>query len=379
MSIRNLAFFSVFALESILTPLSLSENFQPSTSPVHAGHTRATITATRPQPSSLPSPSEPSHTTAFHPTYGYGVVDAARAVSQAQGEAVYPAVANRGGVDWGVELINAPEAWQQGHTGQDVIVAVIDTGVDYTHPDLQANIWVNQGEIAGNGRDDDGNGYVDDMHGYDFVDQDAEPMDETSRFNRGHGTHVAGAIAAQNNTLGMTGVAPDAQIMVIRVLDKFSKGTGEQIATGIRYATANGADVINLSLGFYSPKVDAAIHEAKAQGITVVMAAGNEAMPQPAPPADLAQDAVGIAVGAINARQELSPFSNRAGAKPIRYVVAPGVDIYSTLPGNTYTKMAGTSMATPYVSGVVAIIKGANPDLTPDEIMQLIIESADPM
>ncbi len=121
---------------------------------------------------------------------------------------------------------------------------MVDTGVDYTHPDLDGNIWTNSREIAGNGVDDDGNGYVDDVHGWDFVGNDNAPLDAD-----GHGTHVSGTIAAENNGVGITGVAYNAKIMPVRVLDENGSGTNAAIAAGIRYAADNGARVINLSLG----------------------------------------------------------------------------------------------------------------------------------
>ena len=287
----------------------------------------------------------------FSPDFGYGLVDAAEAVSRATGGGAYEAIPDQGGNDWGLEQINAPEAWEQGYTGKDVVVAVIDTGVDYTHEDLDANIWVNAKEIPNNGIDDDGNGYIDDVRGFDFAGNDNDPMDETSLFNPGHGTHVAGTIAAEDNGIGVTGVAPNAKIMPIRVLNELGEGNEDDIAAGIRYAADNGADVINLSLGGASSIViDEAIHYAEAKGLTVVMAAGNEGAPQPSSPADLAGD-VGLAVGAVDVNNEMGDFSNRAGLNPIDYVVAPGVEVRSTMPGNTYGDLDGTSMASPHVAG----------------------------
>jgi subtilisin family serine protease len=127
----------------------------------------------------------------------------------------FPALPDLGGTNWALDVINAPEVWNQNITGNGIVVAVVDSGVDYTHPDLDGNIWRNAGEIAGNGIDDDRNGYIDDIRGWDFVASDNNPMDLD--FD-GHGTHIAGAIAAERNNFGITGVAPNAKIMPVRVL-----------------------------------------------------------------------------------------------------------------------------------------------------------------
>ncbi|MBD1867940.1 pre-peptidase C-terminal domain-containing protein [Cyanobacteria bacterium FACHB-471] len=152
-------------------------------------------------------------TSVFNPIYGYGLVNAAAAVARAVGQAPLSDVTNLGGNNWGNDLVNAPEVWARGYTGGDVVVAVIDTGVDYGHTDLNDNVWVNAGEVACNGIDDDRNGYIDDVRGWDFIGRDNNPTDED-----GHGTHVAGTISGENNTFGVTGVAYNARIMPVRVL-----------------------------------------------------------------------------------------------------------------------------------------------------------------
>ena len=177
-----------------------------------------------------------------------------------------------GRADWNVNSIQAPEVWNAGFTGEGITVAVIDTGVDLTHPDLVDNLWTNVGEIAGDGIDNDGNGFVDDVFGWDFVSHDASPNDA-----HGHGTHVAGTIAAGNNGRGTTGIAYGADIMPIRVLGNDGSGSSLDVAAGIRYAVDNGADVINLSLGGgYSSTIDAALQYAEANDVFVVAASGNE-------------------------------------------------------------------------------------------------------
>lgn len=308
----------------------------------------------------------------YSSNYGYGMVDAASAVAAALAQAPFISVPDLGGNNWNLDQINAPEVWAQGYTGQNVIVAVIDSGVDQTHPDLAANIWRNAGEIPDNGLDDDGNGYIDDVSGWDFIDQDNTPTDR-----HGHGTHVAGTIAAVKNEFGITGVAYDARIMPIRVLDDEGYGTWSGIAAGIYYAVNKGANVINLSLGGsgYSPEIAAAVQYATEQGTVVVMASGNEGQYQPSFPANLAYQ-WGLAVGAVNHSNQVASFSNDAGFIPTNYIVAPGVDIYSTLPSNSYQSYTGTSMATPHVTGVAALILSANPTLRSAEVIDLLTKNA---
>jgi hypothetical protein len=303
--------------------------------------------------------------------YGYGLVDAGAAVAGAIGESPFANVRNLGRNNWDLNMINAPEVWAQGYTGQGVVVAVVDTGVDYTHRDLANNIWVNSGEVADNGIDDDGNGYIDDVRGWNFVGSDNNPMDLN-----GHGTHVAGTIAAENNRFGTTGVAYNATIMPVRVLSSDGDGNRENIANGIRYAVDNGANVINLSLGGgYSSEIQDAIEYAASLGSVVVMASGNEGSTQPIAPAASANQ-FGIAVGAVDINRAIASFSNQAGLPVLNYVVAPGDNIYSTAPGNSYRYLSGTSMATPHVSGVVALMLSANPDLTPADVASLITQNA---
>jgi hypothetical protein len=308
----------------------------------------------------------------FNSTYGYGLVNAAAAVARSINQSTFTDVPNLGGNNWGNDMVNAPEVWARGYTGRGVVVAVVDTGVDYTHADLNDNIWVNTREIPGNGIDDDGNGYVDDVRGWDFVSGNNNPMD-----GNGHGTHVAGTIAAENNGTGTTGVAYNARIMPVRVLGNDGSGSYSGVARGIRYAAANGADVINLSLGGnYNSEVESAIQYAASLGSIVVMAAGNASQSQPGYPARHATQ-WGLAVGAVDSNRRIANFSNRAGSNSaLRYVVAPGANIYSTLPNNRYGSLSGTSMATPHVAGVVALMLSANPNLTHTQVRDILTGSA---
>ena len=304
---------------------------------------------------------------------GYGLVNAAAAVGEITGQSRFTKAANLGSAtSWDLDAIAASQAWNQGYTGQGVVVAVVDTGVDSKHIDLDNNIWSNPKEIPGNGLDDDGNGFVDDVRGWDFVNKDNDPMDL-----QGHGTHVAGTIAAENNGVGITGVAYNAKIMPVRVLDASGQGLNTNIAAGIRYAADNQADIINLSLGSSvpSPEITQAIRYAFEKGSVVVTAAGNDGDATPDYPARYATH-FGITVGAVNSNKNMAGFSDRAGTIPLDYVVAPGVNIYSTLPGNTYGFESGTSMAAPHVSGVVALLLSANPNLSPVMVERILTETA---
>jgi len=305
---------------------------------------------------------------------GYGLVNAAKAVAGALNQTPFADVPTFGGAnDWGVNLVNAPEAWARGYTGQGVVVAVLDTGVDRNHADLAGNIWTNAGEIANDGLDNDGNGYVDDVYGWNFANGNNNTLDG----NR-HGTHVAGTIAAANNGFGATGVAYNSRIMPVKVLSDSGSGSYSGVAQGIRYAVDNGADVINMSLGGGSTVsvVQSALQYASSRGVIVVMAAGNAGAAQPGYPASNATS-WGLAVGAVNSSNQMASFSNRAGSNSsMRYVTAPGVRVYSTLPNGGYGFLNGTSMAAPHVAGVVALMLNANPNLTDAQVRQIITATA---
>ena len=356
------------------------------------GNTNYNLTLSTTTTAASITPPDNQSTHSFDPRFGYGLVDAAAAVARALGVSSLPKVPDLGGNLWPRDLINAPEVWQKGITGKGVIVALIDSGIDYNHPDLKNNIWNNLGENgldsmgqnkATNGIDDDGNGYVDDYHGWDFIGNDNDPID-----TNGHGTHNAGTIAANGKTF--KGVAPDATIMPIRILDQNGVGdTGNEVKA-IRYAVNNGAKVINLSVGgaYFNQQEADAIKYAEDNGVVVVSASGNKSLSQPDYPSRLA-DQYGLAVGSIQQDQKISSFSNRAGSTPINYVVAPGGDagltgngeIYSTAPlsfPSPYRYLSGTSMAAPSVAGVVALVEQANPSLTPSQIEKIIADTANP-
>jgi subtilisin family serine protease len=304
----------------------------------------------------------------YNSVSGYGLINAASAVAQAAGQSTFSDVPNLGGNNWGLDQVKAPEAWAKGYTGKGVVVAVLDTGVDYNHVDLKDNIWTNPNNDAAQG-------YANDIHGWNFVDNNNNVLD-TSQI--GHGTHVAGIIAGENNNFGVTGVAYDAKIMPVKVLDNSGTGSYSSITKGIYYAVDHGANVINLSLGGAYPNssLESAIKYASSKGVVVVMAAGNDGDSTPDYPATYAKN-WGLTVGAVDQNKNLADFSNHAGSDSLAYVTAPGVNVYSTIPGNKYTTYSGTSMATPYVTGVVALMLSANHNLTDAQVRQIVTQTGE--
>ena len=257
------------------------------------------------------------------------------------------------------DAMGTETAWRQ-TTGADVTVAIVDSGVDLGHPDLAPNLWTNPGEIPGNGVDDDGNGYVDDVHGYDFVDGDADPQDEN-----GHGTHVAGIVGARGgNGIGGSGVAWRARLMAVRVLDDQARGSTAAVAQGIHYAVDNGARIVNLSLAGPTATADLeeAVRYAQDHGVLIVAAAGNagaDLASTPTYPAALPEDNV-LGVAATAQGGVLSSVSDYG---PGADVAAPGEQILSTALGGGYEWRTGTSMAAPHVTGALVLLAAARPDL----------------
>ncbi len=266
---------------------------------------------------------------------------------------------------WGPAAIGLPALWNQPKvTTKRPVIAIIDTGVDIEHPDLAANIWTNEKEVNGaDGEDDDNNGFVDDIHGYDFVNQTGKMAD----YN-GHGTHCAGiAAAVGDNGIGITGANPDALIMPVAVMQSDGSGDIATIIKGIDYATANDADVISMSLGFYpdlyGPPISfqQALAKAYAKAV-IVAAAGNDRRPVDGHPMFPAAYEFVLGIQASqNAIGNLAGFSNFDGTGPIfSYIgynyelTAPGVDVLSTFPKGRYRKMSGTSMACPLVAGAIS-------------------------
>ncbi len=282
---------------------------------------------------------------------------------------------------YGMNQIDAPEAWNKTTGSDSVVVGVIDTGVDYTHPDLVGNIWTNPGEIAGNGIDDDGNGFVDDVHGFDFVNNDGDPMDDNH-----HGTHVAGTIAAQgNNGRGVSGVAWNTSIMALKFLSASGAGYTSDAVRAINYATMMRTQygvnirVLNNSWGGggYSGSLEAAIQASEQADILFVAAAGNDGTNNDASPHYPSNYYVNnvISVAATDQNDNLASFSNY-GASTVD-IAAPGVGIYSTIAGGYYASFSGTSMAAPHVAGAAALAFAYDPDATAAEVKDAILGGGD--
>ncbi len=262
--------------------------------------------------------------------------------------------------------------------GQNVIVAVLDTGVDYNHPALTRNIYTNSREVPNNGLDDDGNGFIDDVHGYDFDAKDGDPMDGDQ-----HGTHCAGIIGgAPDARTGAVGVAPGVKIMPVRIIGSEARGFLSNAAAGIKYAVDNGARVLSnswrvyRSWGTFDPSepnlalLRAAIEYAGSKGAIFVAASGNESLNMntglerdPLFPAGFTGLSNMVVVAASDSRGAMASFSNY-GDKYVS-VAAPGADIISTVPGGSFQSMSGTSMATPLVAGALA--RGLSGSFVPSE------------
>jgi subtilisin family serine protease len=277
--------------------------------------------------------------------------------------------------------IDAPEAWSVTTGSDSVTVAVIDTGIDYSHPDLSSQIWINPGEncpgCRTDGIDNDGNGYVDDWRGWDFANGDNDPMDDN-----GHGTHVAGTIgAAGNNGVGVAGVNWHVRLMPLKFISAGGTGTTADAVSAVLYAADKGATVLNNSWGGddYSQALADAITVADTHGALFVAAAGNSGTDNdsmPTYPASYALPNV-LTVAATDNSDQLAYFSN-VGRKSVD-LGAPGLNIYSTWPGGTYQYMSGTSMAAPHVSGAAALAKAAFPSASGVGLKALLLESVDPL
>lgn len=279
-------------------------------------------------------------------------------------------LANGNGLNSG---IGTPRVWNLTTGSSSVTVGVVDTGIDASHPDLAGNMWTNSGEIAGNGVDDDGNGVVDDARGWDWVDNDSDPADLN-----GHGTHVAGTIGAKgNNSHGVAGVSWDVRLMPLRVLDASGSGWTSDVAAAFAYAGRMGVDVVNASLAGPSPSVALLDAISSSPDTLFVVAAGNSSTnvdvtasyPCSYPLPNI------ICVAATNQANQLSSYSN-FGTGSVD-LAAPGDGILSTWPGGLYNVMTGTSMATPHVAGVAALLQARHPGSTPATVKNAILSGAE--
>ncbi len=283
--------------------------------------------------------------------------------------------------DNGVSVNSAYHQFGTSNTNE-VIVAVVDTGVDIDHEDLKEVIWTNNKEIPGNGIDDDGNGYIDDVHGINTLVRDAQgkaTVDVTDTHS--HGTHVSGTIAAkQNNNIGIAGIASHVKIMPIRTVPNEGDETDVDVAEAFIYAAKNGAKIINCSFGKSSNEGKHLIPDtlkfiAEKYGVLVIAAAGNDSSDidrHPTYPASFDNDNL-LIIASTSSSGGMSYFSNygKVGVD----VAAPGSDVYSTVPGNKYDNMSGTSMATPTTVGVAAEILSHHPNLSYLQLKDVIINS----
>jgi len=276
------------------------------------------------------------------------------------------------------QVIQMQDAWEISTGSHDIVIAVLDTGVDVNHPDLKDNIWTNKGEIPGNNKDDDGNGYVDDIHGWNFGagDNRVTPTRKSSLV-AGHGTEVAGVIAAAgNNGKGVSGVNWHSSIMALRMSSDF---TSKEVAAALDYAAANGARVVNMSFGAdeFGPEGDrlvkTAIDNAFAKGVLLVASAGNSDSSRPNFPAAYYNV---MAVASTNGEDTKTGHSTFGLWVDI---AAPGTDIVTTDLGGEYIATAGTSFSSPYVAAVAALLFAHRPQLTHLQARAILENTTDPL
>jgi len=291
------------------------------------------------------------------------------------------------------EMINLAPTWSNASTvNKEVVVAVLDSGVDIDHPDLASNIWVNTGEIPGDGLDNDQNSYIDDIHGWDFVSSDNDPHpDVTGEYDYtavNHGTVVAGVLAATANGNGIVGINPQAKIMALKILDKKGVGNTLVLSQAIQYAVENGADIINLSLvgTTYDDSLKNAIRDAYNNGVMIIAASGNEGRQGVSlnvtphyPVCDIDSVNRVFGVAAVDESRKLAIYSNY-GSNCID-ISAPGSKFYSTVYNDESNEKfvayyqggwSGTSVAAPIISGTASLIKMNFPYLRPYDIYEVM-------
>ncbi len=277
------------------------------------------------------------------------------------------------GRQWALGSARVPGAWAT-TVGHDVTVAVLDSGIDSSNPELAGNLWTNQAEVAGNGLDDDHNGLVDDVHGADVVNGDGDPDD-----GFGHGTAVAGVIGARgDNGIGISGVAWRVRLMPVKVLGDSGWGTTGSVVRGLQYAVANGARVINLSVNGAdaSRALDEAVRAAEAQGALVVTSAGNDGRDRDevaSYPASIPSPAL-VAVASANRAGRLAP-SSAYGVNTVD-IAAPGENILTSDLGGRYSTRSGTSFAAAHVTGAAALLAAARPKASGAELRNALVATA---
>ena len=254
----------------------------------------------------------------------------------------------------------------------DVVVALIDTGIDYDHEDLKDAIFNNPNETL-NGIDDDGNGFIDDVNGYSWISYSTNSLSSNSTDDHGHGTHLAGIIAANHNLVGIAGLNPSTKIMPLKVFNYMGKGTQLEASIAIRYAVDMGADIINCSWGFYrkTTTLQNAINYALSHDVIVVAAVGNSGVGFPMYPANFS-DVIGV--GAINEKDNIKESYSNYGSS-VDFVVS-GTNIFSSKLNNSYSHLTGTSQSTAIISGIIARLKSYDYRLNLDDIMSLLKRNA---
>lgn len=267
--------------------------------------------------------------------------------------------------------IDALEAWQTTTGSEEIVVGDIDTGIDYLHPDLLGNIWTNPNEIADNGIDDDNNGYIDDVRGWDFVNNDNDPIDDNN-----HGTHTSGTIGAKgNNGIGVAGVCWDVKLMPLKFLNAGGSGSTDNAIKAIQYAAMFGVRITSNSWG--GGNKSRALEDAiRNSGALFVAAAGNSGSSTKMYPAGYSLDNI-ISVAATDHNDALALFSNYSTTWVD--LAAPGVSILSTVRNDEYRYFNGTSMAAPHVAGVTALVLGQHPAWTNAQVKSQILSTVDPL
>jgi subtilisin family serine protease len=276
--------------------------------------------------------------------------------------------------DWGQTIVNAPAAWSEGVTGEGITVAIIDSGVDTTHPQIQPRLLINRDEIPANEIDDDHNGYVDDVTGYDFDKRTGLVTDGS-----GHGTHVSGIILADHSTGLVKGLAPGASLLPLDFMDDSGTGSLGVAIEAMHYAASRGARIINASWGGApcSLTLQKEIQDLATHGILFVSAAGNDGVNIEAAPEYPASFGLEnqLTVGASTERDYMAGYSNFSYR--LVNIMAPGSSIFSTYPGGLTKIMSGTSMSAPFVSGAAALVWSVRPNATYSQVRDALLNSVD--
>nr|AGF93452.1 peptidase S8 and S53 subtilisin kexin sedolisin [uncultured organism] len=304
----------------------------------------------------------------------FGIIIGPQIAGGAGDSSVSPASSTASSTRWGLSAIKAKRAWNVTKGSDEVTVAVIDSGVDRSIPSLRRNIWKNEDEIPGNGIDDDNNGYVDDVSGWDFRERDS--LNDSYSDLHYHGTFVAGLVASSyNRETGSGGVAQKVSLMDLRFLNRegqFYRSDWNKLADAIDYAVDNGADIINMSLyaNIKPPEsVHSAIRRAETRGTLVVGIAGNNGSSV----RYFGNWEETFTVGAVNKKKRRAYFSNYGSAVEI---MAPGQSVLSYRPGGATATASGTSFAAPHVAGTAALILSQNPNMSLNELKNVLRNSA---